>query len=105
MYSFSTDSKQEFFNDIKEIVYTILRNENILNGNWHLGRVESVISPTLLSVYVDNSKTAQKIPCNPKVEFAAGDEVFVLFVNGRSVDKFVPFHRGIPPVSNGDQTQ
>jgi hypothetical protein len=97
MDMYTNDMKQEIYKNIKEIVYTILHNENIFKTDWHLGKVESVISPTLLNVFVDGSNIAQKIPCNPKVQFSAGDEVFVLYINGKSTDKFVPFHRGILP--------
>jgi hypothetical protein len=87
--------KYEIYTTIKDVVYTILENENLLKTDWHLGKVKDVISPTLLNVFVDGSKKEQQIPCNPKVTFAEGEEVYVLFINGKSIDKYVPFHRGI----------
>lgn len=89
------EAKQKLYILIKEIVLTVLHNEKLYKTDWHLGKVEKVISPTMLSVFVDGSNVSQRIPCTPKVSFSVGDEVYVLFVNGKSVDKFVPFHRGI----------
>lgn len=80
---------------IKEIVYVILKNEGLLRGEWNNGVVESVISPKMLTVKINGSNVAQKVPCNPSVTFEVGDEVFVHFVNGDSKNKFVPYKRGI----------
>jgi len=85
----------KFMDKVKKIIYAILRKENILQGQWHMGKVEEVLSNKLLSVYIDGSDEAQKIPCNPDVSFSQEDKVFVLYVNGNSKDKFVPFKRGI----------
>lgn len=86
---------EEFYKYVEKIVETVLQNKGLLNGQWHLGTVEQVISPTRLSVFVDGSTVPQTIPCNPKVIFSVGDKVFVLYVNGKSSDKYVPFHRGL----------
>lgn len=88
-------TEQQFYDVVKKIVYQILIKEKLLQSEWHLGKVESVIDSKTLSVYVDGSTTPQTIPCNPDVTFNVGDEVFVLFVNNDSRNKFVPFKRGV----------
>lgn len=88
-------SKERTIKIIKDIVYMILRNEGLLRGEWNNGVVVGVISASLLSVRVNGSEIIQKIPCNPSVTFAVGDEVFVHFVNGDTKNKFVPYKRGV----------
>jgi hypothetical protein len=88
-------TEQQFYDAVRKIVYQILTKEKLLQSEWHLGTVESVIDSKTLSVYVDGSTTPQAIPCNPDVTFNVGDEVFVLFVNNDSRNKFVPFKRGV----------
>lgn len=80
---------------IEKKIYSILREKRILGGEWHLGKVESVISSKKISVYVDGSDTPQRIPCNPDVTFNVGDHVWVIFVNGDSRNKFVLSKRAI----------
>lgn len=87
----NADSK--FFNLVKKIVYKILTKEKLLQGDWHLGKVASVVSRFKLNIYIDGSNTIQIVPCNPDVTFAVNDEVFVHFVNGDSKNPFVPYKR------------
>jgi hypothetical protein len=89
------DKGKGFFESMKMLIHQELKKERLLIGEWHNGKVESVISSKLLSVYVDGSTTPQKIPCNPDVTFAAGDEVFVQFINRDTKNKFVPYKRGV----------
>lgn len=89
------DIDLKFVDAVTKVVESILRNKGLTNGQWHMGKVEEVLSNKLLSVYIDGSDEAQKIPCNPDVSFSQEDKVFVLYVNGNSKDKFVPFKRGI----------
>jgi|GEM_PF-3180163 len=80
---------EDVFSKIKEIVYGILENEKLLQGEWHLGKINSVISAYELSVFIDGSPTPQTVPCNPNVRFLDNEEVFVIFINGDSKNKFV----------------
>ena len=86
---------EKFFDAVRKIVYQILNNENLLRREWHLGKVESVIDAKTLMVFVNGSTISQKITCNPSVTFAVNDEVWVLFINGDSKDKFVISKRGV----------
>jgi len=88
-------NEKKFLLKVKKIIYSVLQNEKLLQREWHLGTVESVIDSKTLSVYVNGSTTPQTIPCNPDITFAVGDKVFVHFVNGDSRNKFVPYKRGI----------
>lgn len=87
----------QFCNLIRKIVKEELKNNNLLTGDWHLGKVESIVStsPPVLSVLVDGSTIAQKIAYNPTITFTPGQEIFVLFINGDSKNKFALCPRGI----------
>lgn len=80
---------------VKRIVYKIFEKEGVLRGEWHLGKVKTVISTKMLEVYLDGSETAIKIPCNPDVTFNVNDEVFVIFINKKTSDKFVLCRRAV----------
>lgn len=84
-----------FVTTLKKLIYKILEEENLLKGEWHLGKVASVIDYKTLTVYVDGSTTAQTISCNPNITFNINDEVWVHFVNGDSKNKFIPYKRGL----------
>lgn len=84
-----------FIEVVQNIVRTELNNAGLYNGQWHLGTVDAVVSTSTLKVFVDGSIVSQQVPCNPDVTFSQGDKVFVLFVNGDSKNKFIPFKRGI----------
>ncbi|OPH47629.1 hypothetical protein BC351_10595 [Paenibacillus ferrarius] len=86
---------KEFIALIENIIDNKLKELNLLTGQWNLGTVVQVKNAKLLSVYVNGSQTPQDIPCNPDVTFSVGSKVFVLFINGRSTDKYVPFKRGV----------
>lgn len=75
------------------MVYTVLENEHLLDGEWHMGVVVSVISAYSLSVKINGSSTAQTVACNPNINFVVGDHVFVHYINGSSSDKYVPYKR------------
>lgn len=87
--------QDELIDLIRQMVYDILDNEKLLQGEWHNGRVAEVISDKMLRVYVDGSILAQKIPCNPSINFAVGNEVWVVNINRDSRDKFVLSKRGV----------
>lgn len=89
------DQSQMFLNGVQKIVYSILSKENLLQGEWHLGIVDEVISATTLRVRVDGSPTAQLVQCNPNVVFKQDDHVFVIYVNGNSKDKYVLAQRSV----------
>lgn len=88
-------TNDELINIISTVVQNELKKSNLHNGQWHLGTVDQVKTSKLLSVFVDGSTTAQDIPCNPDITFTVGSRVFVLYVNGDTKNKFIPFKRGI----------
>ncbi|MFB5759116.1 hypothetical protein [Paenibacillus medicaginis] len=83
------NDKEFFYDAVKKIVQTEISNLGLLNGNWHLGEVVSIVNSFKLMVCVDGSTTPQEISYNPDVSFKAGDQVWVIFINGKSRDKFV----------------
>ncbi|MGG3892000.1 hypothetical protein [Metabacillus fastidiosus] len=80
---------------IEKLVMKILSRLGLLNGQWHLGEVTQVLSPTKLKVKVDGSETEQTISCNPDVTFQTGNHVWVIFINGNGRDKFVISKRAL----------
>lgn len=88
-------NNDQLHNIIKQIIQTELKNKNILNGQWHLGVVDSIIDSKKLSVFVDGSTTAQTIPCDPDRTYQVGDEVWVVFINGNPRNKQVMGRRPV----------
>lgn len=84
-----------FMSTLKTLIYKIIEESNIINCEWHVGKVANIIDSKTLTVYVDGTTVAQKIPCNPDITFSANDEVWVHFVNGDSKNKFVPYKRAV----------
>lgn len=84
-----------FIEKVKNIVYSILNKNNLLQGNWHVGKVDTVVSPTRLYCFVDGSNTSQLIASNPDVTFSPNDEIFIIFINNNSKDKFALCKRGM----------
>ena len=80
---------------IKKIIHTEIANLGLLKGDYHLGKVQAVKANNILSVYVDGSSTPQDIPCNPDGNFSINDEVWVIFINGDSKNKFVISRRAV----------
>jgi hypothetical protein len=78
---------------VEKIVNMVLRKNNLLQGEYHLGKVKTVISTRLLEVYIDGSDTAQNVACNPDVPFVVDDLVYVIFMNRDSKNKFISFRR------------
>jgi hypothetical protein len=74
---------------VEKIVYMVLRKHNLLQGEYHLGKVKTVISNRLLEVYIDGSDQSQKVKCNPDVTFSVNDTVYVIYANRDSKNKFV----------------
>jgi hypothetical protein len=89
------DIQQQFIDHVTKIVYGILKNEGLLKSEWHLGKVESVISSTKISAFIDGSNVSQVIPANPDVTFNVGDEIFVIFLNNDSKNKYAIARRAI----------
>ncbi|MGD6876760.1 hypothetical protein [Bacillus infantis] len=83
------------YQDIENIVYNILNKEKLLNKQWHLGTIDTVISPLKVKVFVDGSDVSQTVSCNPDITFTSGDYVWVLYINGNPRDKFVISKRAI----------
>jgi hypothetical protein len=89
------DIQQQFIDTVTNIVYGILKNEGLLKSEWHLGKVDRVISNTKISTFIDGSSQSQVVPCNPDITFNEGDEIFVIFIDNNSVNKFALCKRGI----------
>lgn len=86
---------RQLYDSIKEIVLDVMRAEGAFIGQWHLGLVDSIVSPTKLKVFVDGSTTSQTISCNPDVTFPVESHVWVVYINGNARDKFVLSKRAI----------
>ena len=86
---------QNFLDAVRSIVQAELNNLGLLQGQWHLGKVSSVINSKQITAYVDGSTTAQTIASNPSVTFSVNDEIWIIFVNGNSKDKFALCKRAI----------
>lgn len=84
---------QDWAKAIRKIALNLLQEYNLNTPQWHLGKVQSIVSSYMLNVTVNGSSTVQKIPCNPDINFNVNDEVFVMYMNGDTRAKFVPFKR------------
>lgn len=80
---------------IKKIIHAEISNLGLLKGDYHLGTVKAVKANNILSVCVDGSSTPQDIPCNPDGNFSVNSEVWVIFINGDSKNKFVISRRAV----------
>lgn len=80
---------------IERTVLKILDRYGVLQGQWRLGVVTQVISPTKLKVKIDGGTQPQTVSCNPDITFAVGNNVWVIFINGNGRDKFVISKRAI----------
>ncbi|MCY9599131.1 hypothetical protein PC41400_08100 [Paenibacillus chitinolyticus] len=86
-------TNEDFIKAVRQIVNIELKENNLAIGHWHLGTVMKVKNKTLLSISINGSATSQDVPCNPDVNFIKGDLVYVVYVNGDSKNKFVPYKR------------
>lgn len=77
------------YEDIRKITLDIIQELKLLNGQWHFGKVDQVVSPSQLKVFVDGSTTSQTINCNPDITFQPNDHVIIVYINGNPRDKFV----------------
>lgn len=89
------DSNNVFVEYIIKIIYKVLRKEKILQSEYRLGKVDTIISPTQLKVFIDGSTTSVTCACNPDVTFSVGDNVFVLFINNNTNNRFVLCKRAV----------
>ena len=87
--------QDELIQFVRQMIYDILDDERLLQGEWQHGKVAEVISDKMLGIYVNGSTVVQKIPCNPSINFTIGDEVWVVYINRNSKDKFVLSKRGV----------
>jgi hypothetical protein len=99
----------EFERIIRQQIYKILQEEKLLQGEWHLGKVDGILSRYSLRAFIDGSETSYSIPCNPNIIFTVGDEIWVHFVNGDSKNKFASYKRAtgtesIVDVGGGEPT-
>ncbi len=86
---------KDFDTYLEQIINQVLEKKGLLNGMWHLGEVVSVISTKKLGIKIDGSSNIQTVPCNPDVTFSVGDQVWVVYINGNSKDKFVISKRAV----------
>lgn len=84
-----------FVENVMKVIYKVLRKEQLLQSEFRLGKVDSVISPTQLKVFIDGSTTSVTCSCNPDVTFATGNNVFVIYINNNSNNRFVLCKRAI----------
>ena len=87
-------AKQQL-NIIEKLIYKILDEHKVLQGNWHLGEVTQIISSTKIKAKIDGGEVAQTISCNPDVTFSVGNHIWVIFINGNGRDKFALCKRAI----------
>lgn len=80
--------KEDFIALVQNIVRTEINNLGLLQGQWHLGVVDTIVDAKFLNTFIDGSIVSQKIPFNPSVTFAIGDNILILYVNGNSRDKY-----------------
>jgi hypothetical protein len=80
---------------ITRIVNQILTKQGLLQGQWHLGTVDQVISNKKTKVFVDGSDIAQTVSCNPDLNLVSGDSVWVIFINNNPLDKFIISKRAV----------
>lgn len=78
-----------FHEKIKKLVYKILSNENLLQSEFHLGKIDTIINSKSVKCFIDGGSVSLTIPCNPDVTFHAGDEVIVIFINNSPLNKYV----------------
>lgn len=86
---------KQIYDKVKEIVLDVMKAEGAFVGQWHLGTVDTIVSPTKLKVFVDGSTVSQTVSCNPDVTFTKGNYVWVVYINGNPRDKFVLSRRAI----------
>lgn len=86
---------KQFYDKVNEIVSDVLTRQGLLIGQWRLGTVDQIISPTKLKVFIDGSDTPQTVSCNPDITFTSGNHVWVIYINGNARDKFVLSKRAV----------
>ena len=77
------------------MVEVALNEHKLLQGEWQHGKVVEVLSSKMLALSINGSEVSQKVPCNPDIVFNVGDEVWVVYINRNSNDKFVISRRAI----------
>lgn len=88
-------NESETYRVIRDIAREELKALNLDIKPWHQGKINEVVSPTKLKVFVDGSDTAQTIPCSKNEPYAVGDEVWIVYINNNPRDKFVFGLRGL----------
>lgn len=73
------------FKYLQDMVYQILRRENVLNSPFSLGIVTSIIDSTHLNVTINGNNTPQKIICSPDISYKIGNTVLIVTLN--AIDK------------------
>lgn len=88
-------NESETYKVIRDIAREELKALNLDIKPWHQGKVNQIISPTTLKVFVDGSDIAQTIPCSKNEPYTVGDEVWIVYINNNPRDKFVFGLRGL----------
>jgi hypothetical protein len=84
-----------FVENVMKVVYMVLRKEKILQSEWHLGKVDSIVDATHIKCFIDGSTTAVTVPKSPDKTFTIGDEIWIIFPNRNSNNKFALEKRAI----------
>lgn len=84
-----------FHDKIKKIVYKILEKENLLQSEFHMGKIDTIIDSKTVNCFIDGGSTSLPIPCNPDVTFHAGDNVIIIYINNSPLNKFCLCRKGI----------
>lgn len=86
---------QKFHEAVSKIVYKILENNNLLQSEWQLGKVDTVIDSKTLKCFINGGSVSMTVKCNPNVTFNPGEEIWVIFINNNPTNKFALCPRGI----------
>jgi hypothetical protein len=89
------EAKELFVQEIMNIVYKVLSKERLLQGDHHLGKVESIVDSTKIKCFIDGSTTAVTVAKSPDRTYAVGDEIWVIYPNRDANSKYAGEKRGI----------
>lgn len=87
--------QEDFILSVQKIIRNELKRANLYAGQWHLGKVDSVIDTKHIKCFVDGNVVSETIGANPDITFATGQEIWVVFINGNPLDKFALCKRAV----------
>lgn len=88
-------NQEAIYGLIRKMIQTEISNLGLLQGEWHLGKVDGVVDNKKLHAFIDGSSTSQLIASNPDVSFQPLDEIYVVYINGDSKNKFALCRRAV----------